>query len=74
MPTYSCYVIGDDSLVILCCEIILKHNGKINGVLSTDAQIKKWTLDNNIPVYHSLYEFEQLLKSSSYDYLFSISI
>ena len=40
--TLTCYLIGEESLLIQCAEIWLSHGHAIQGVVSADARISDW--------------------------------
>lgn len=72
LNSFSCYIIGKDSLVIQCAEILLKENFQILGITSDDPLIIQWCSVHDIPILES---FESLLTKKerfSFDYLFSI--
>lgn len=64
-------LIGEDSLVIQCGNILLKQNFLIKLVISPVKSIQEWASANNIPM---LSTFDSLLETPSFevDYLFSI--
>lgn len=68
-PTFSCYLIGRDNLVIQCAEFLLRSKHQILGVFSSSQQVKKWSDANNIPFATNISNAELTAK---YDYLFSI--
>ncbi|MEO8216228.1 MAG: MupA/Atu3671 family FMN-dependent luciferase-like monooxygenase [Acidobacteriota bacterium] len=40
--TFSCVVIGEQSLVVQCCQSILSRGHTIRAVVSEDARIREW--------------------------------
>lgn len=68
----SCYLIGEDHLVIQCGEILIAENFLIAGVFSPLNEAKHWAEENNIPYYSSYERFQKLLLKNEVDYLFSI--
>jgi thioester reductase-like protein/amino acid adenylation domain-containing protein len=73
---FQCYIIGDDSLVKECGQILLRHGHKILGALTSDARVKEWALTNHINIFSNLRQLENYIKESNElvpDYIFSIS-
>ena len=71
-PSFSCYLIGDDHLLVQCAEIILSENQTILGIISERPTTESWALQNKIPYFSSLTNAEHTLSTHSFDYLFSI--
>ncbi|MFT4057937.1 MAG: amino acid adenylation domain-containing protein [Legionella sp.] len=67
----SCCLIGEDSLLIQCGDILLSHHFWIERVVSPTKTIQEWAEKNNIVWVSSIGE---LLSSSFYpvEYVFSI--
>ena len=70
--SFSCYVIGNDTLTMHCASILVEKNHSVLGVVSTSHQIKTWCQEHGIPFMNSIHEFEQRDMDTSFDYLFSI--
>ncbi len=66
----SCMLIGENSLIIECGNILLKHNWKIEAVVTDKEEAIKWAKINSIPVFKSN-EINNI-KNLNIDYLFSI--
>jgi len=69
----TCYVIGDDSLLIQCSETLLRKDHEIFGVITSNSNIKKWAAEKDLRVYNPDKSLVQILNSKPYDYLFSIT-
>lgn len=72
ITSFSCYLIGEDDLVIQCGDILLSQGHRILGIISPNSQIQDWALDYNITYFNSLSSAENSLASTEFDYLFSI--
>lgn len=72
MPDFSCYIIGDDSLLIYCGDSLLQKKHKILGVCSTNSSVQSWCVKNNINII-TFNNFEKCMQEKTCDYLFSIS-
>lgn len=71
-PSFSCYVIGNDTLTLHCISILVEKMHSVLGVISASPQIKIWCQKHNIPVINDIHEFEKRHIHTSFDYLFSI--
>lgn len=69
--TITCYIAGQDSLVIHCAEILLSRGHTILGVISSFPAIQTWASEKHIFCAESLVCL-QLEKLSPCDYIFSI--
>ncbi len=70
---FSCCLIGEKSLLVLCAEELLRRGHEIRGVATLNDEIRKWSADRDIPVVRSTNdELVELLSSDDCDYLFSI--
>lgn len=70
---FTCYVIGVDSLLIRCSEILLEKGNKILGVISSAPNIKNWAFEKGIKVIEHDNNLFESIKNDSFDYLFSIT-
>jgi hypothetical protein len=46
---FSCFLIGSESHLIQCAEILLQRGNSIFGVISSEASIESWARDRGIP-------------------------
>ncbi|WP_298628237.1 amino acid adenylation domain-containing protein [uncultured Legionella sp.] len=72
MQNFSCYLIGDDHLLIQCAEILLKKECRILGIISALDAAQKMAESHNIKHYTCLHEATESLLATDFDYLFSI--
>ncbi|MFB2921068.1 non-ribosomal peptide synthetase [Aerosakkonema funiforme] len=70
--SFSCYLIGHQSLVIPCAQHLLEKGHQIFGIISTGASIDRWTSDQNIPLLQEKDDLVDVLSQRPFDYLFSI--
>lgn len=66
--TFSCYLIGHDSLLLQCAEVLLNKGHQICGIISPDHHILAQTQFSQIKIYSSL----DLVDWQEFDYLFSV--
>src|SRR5271154_5797135 len=70
--TFSCFIIGEDNLHIECAKILKERGHTLLGMVSSFEAAEEWAIHNNISHYSSLVVAEEKLRSTSFDYLFSI--
>ncbi len=69
---FSCYLIGDDHLLVQCAEVILDKGHHILGIISPLEAAKNFTSAHHIAYFESLEEASGSLFTTEFDYLFSI--
>ena len=73
--SFGCYVIGDDSLTMQCCEELLCRGHKIFGVVCSSPDVKNWSEENGVPCFDAD-EFgavEAVIREQPFDLLFSVA-
>ncbi len=65
-----CYLIGKTTLLIKCCESLLKRDYQILGVITQDQEIISWLDSKKIIHINDLNEIKE--PYNSFEYLFSI--
>ena len=71
---FSCYIIGSESLLIQCADILLKRGHDIRGIISAEAPIRNWATSQNIPVLAPGKSLTgELAQQPPFDYFFSIT-
>ena len=51
--SYSGCIVGNDTLVIQCAEILLKNNINILGIVTNNSTIAEWNQTHQINTYSS---------------------
>lgn len=69
---FSCYLIGDDHLLVQCAEIILNNGHQILGIISPLEAAKNLASAHHVDYFDSLNEATVSLSTTEFDYLFSI--
>lgn len=69
----SCVVLGEQSLLIQCADLLLQRGFRILTVVTADARIGAWCRQNNILITESLERLPEALGQAEFDYLFSIT-
>lgn len=72
MKRSTCYLIGEDHLLIQCGEILLAKNYNIKAICSPLKEAKIWAEENRILCFDSFKNIESFLTKIKIDYLFSI--
>ena len=70
---FSCYVIGGDSLLIQCAEILLERGHDLRGVVSSAPRIQRWAQERNLRVIDPDAGLAAALAETPFDYLFAIT-
>ena len=70
---FSCFIIGAESLLIQCAEILLQRGHQIYGVISSESTITHWAREKGIDTVNPGPDLAQRLSRYSFDYLFSIA-
>jgi len=70
---FSCFIIGDDTLVVRCAEQLIARDHRLIGIVSEHPMVSEWAHSNQIPILDSLASLEKAAFDEKIDYLFSIS-
>ncbi|MBX2809239.1 MAG: LLM class flavin-dependent oxidoreductase [Cellvibrionaceae bacterium] len=70
---FSCYLIGGDSLLIECGEILLAKAHRVLGVISDNPRLSQWAASHSIACYPVATNYREALAQTPFDYLFSIA-
>lgn len=71
--TFSCFLIGADSLLTECGEVLLSKGHTILGVITSAPKISAWAHSKSLPVIAERPSYIDALKAQPFDYLFSIT-
>jgi amino acid adenylation domain-containing protein len=69
---FSCYIIGETTLVIRCASSLLARGHRIHGIISDNPDVVRWAAEAAISVIDPRTDFAAVLVSESHDFLFSI--
>lgn len=74
---FSCYVIGGDTLLIQCTEILLDRGHDVRAVISSAPRIQRWARERNLRVLAAEAdpgaEWKRALAAEPFDFLFAIT-
>ncbi len=69
----SCCLIGEDSLVIQCAEILLNKGHTLFGIITPTPQIRQWAYQHHIPCFKIEDFIKNNFSANQFDYLFSVA-
>lgn len=69
---FNCVVIGEGTLPVGCAEILLASGHEICSIVSSDAEVGRWTREKKIPHLEPGANLSEQLSRQPFDYLFSI--
>ncbi|MBH5338032.1 amino acid adenylation domain-containing protein [Streptomyces pactum] len=70
---FSCVLIGGNSLVVSCAELLLGHGHRVLGLVSPDAGIRDWARDHGLRALDFGPDLVPHLSETPFDHLFSIA-
>src|SRR5262245_65031514 len=73
MAKFSCFIIGSDTLLGECGEILLREGHEVRGIITATPRLAAWARAKNIPVLDPKQDYKKVLAERPFDYLFSIT-
>jgi non-ribosomal peptide synthetase component F/methionyl-tRNA formyltransferase/acyl carrier protein len=70
---FRCFMIGSESHLIQCAEILVQHGHQICGIISSVTSITNWAEEKGIPHVEPGPDLGSVLSQQSFDYFFSIT-
>ena len=70
---FSCFLIGSDTLLAQCGEILLSRGHTIRGVITASARIAQWAADRSLPTIPADSDYPAVLEAKDFDFLFAIT-
>ena len=71
--SFSSFLIGSDTLLMECGDVLLERGHAIRGVVTAEPRIARWCEGRSIPVVDAKGDYRAALESEDFDYLFSIT-
>ncbi|MCP5088036.1 MAG: LLM class flavin-dependent oxidoreductase [Rhodobacteraceae bacterium] len=71
--SFSCVVIGDESLTVQCCDVMLQRGHRIEVVVSNRAETLAWAQERGLRTETPGKDLAAHLKDLSFDWLFSVA-
>ena len=72
-PKISCYLVGAESLLVRCGEILLERGHDLRGVVTAEPSIADWARGKGLAVVDQKGDWGAALAGEPFDYLFSIT-
>jgi amino acid adenylation domain-containing protein len=70
---FNCVLIGEQSSLIQCAELLLEKGHHLSGIISAEAPIKRWAEENNVPYINPASDLFSQLKQVPFDILFCMA-
>jgi natural product biosynthesis luciferase-like monooxygenase protein len=70
---FSCYLLGTESLLISCADVLREKGHRILGVVSDEPSIVQWCGDNGVRAIPAARPYGATLAEQPFDYLLSIT-
>ncbi|HVK85196.1 MAG TPA: MupA/Atu3671 family FMN-dependent luciferase-like monooxygenase [Kofleriaceae bacterium] len=70
---FSCFLIGTESLLISCADVLLEKGHSILGVISDEPVIMGWCAERGVRVIAPTPDYTATLAAQPFDYLLSIT-
>ena len=71
--TFSCYLIGADSLLSECAALLRQRGHTIRGVITDAPKLISWAREEGLEVVSAASDYGTRLRASEFDFLFSIT-
>ena len=71
--SFTCFLIGDGTLLQECGEILRKKGHTILGVVLAEGPQRKWAEEAGLEVIDPASDYATILSAKAFDYLFSIN-
>jgi len=69
---FTCFLMGSQSRLIQCAEVLLEKDHVVNGIISAEPSIQSWVKENKLRLIHPSDDLVKILKLESFDLFFSI--
>jgi natural product biosynthesis luciferase-like monooxygenase protein len=72
-PSFSCALIGGDSLLMECGEVLLARGHAVRAVVTAAPRVRAWAGRKGLPVLDAAGDYAAELADTPFDWLFSIT-
>src|SRR5262245_8497671 len=74
MTSFSCFLIGSDTLLSECGEVLLREGHEIRGVITSTPRLASWARSKKSQLLNPKQDsYKAALAERPFDYLFSIT-
>ena len=70
---FSCFLIGSDTLLAQCGEILIGRGHSIRGVITASPRIVEWATERSLPTITADSDYSSVLEAAEFDFLFAIT-
>lgn len=71
--SFSCFVIGGDTLLTECGEMLLEKGHHVSGVITAAPRVQAWAEHKGLRVIDASGDYRAVLADETFDYLFAIT-
>jgi hypothetical protein len=71
--SFSCFLIGSDTLLAQCGEILISRGHTIRGVITASARIAQWAAERSLRTIPADSDYAAALEEQPFDFLFAIT-
>ena len=69
-PQFSCFLIGADTLLMECGDILLREGHQIRGVITSEPRVARCCSGHSLTVLDAKGDYRSVLAEEPFDYLF----
>lgn len=73
MNQFSCFMMGEGTLLVQCADALLQRGHTIHGIISANPQITEWATNQGIQIIHPADDLVAALQPQPFDYFFSVA-
>ena len=70
---FTCFVIGGDTLLTECAEVLLARGHHISGVITSAPKVEAWARGRGLRLIDARGDYGAALSDEAFDYLFAIT-
>lgn len=71
--SFTCFVIGGDTLLTECAEVLLSRGHHISGVITAAPRVRAWAQQKGLRTIDADGDYAAALRDEAFDYLFAIT-
>jgi len=72
-PHLRCYLIGADTLLMECGDVLLENDHDICGVVSSNPRVEGWAREHGLDLIPTEGDYGAAMAETEFDYLFAIT-
>src|SRR5690606_13632930 len=71
--TFSCCLIGADTLLLECGDMLLSQGHQIRAVVTASDKVRRWAVERDLRCVPLDRQYPDALRGEPFDYLFAIT-